>query len=64
MKIPYVKPVNGQWKCNCCGSEEFAVVRFDPLMVICDLCGEMQDEDSFIVEYVEEKKIDKPVKVI
>lgn len=64
MKIPYVKPVNGKWKCSCCGSEEFVVVRFDPLMVICDLCGEMQDEDSFIVEDVEEKKIDKPVKVI
>lgn len=64
MKVPYVRSVSDNWKCNCCGSEEFIVVRFQPLIVICDLCGEMQDEDDFIEDMVEERKIKKYVKTI
>ena len=46
----------GEFKCNQCGCDNFSVIEFNPLIVVCKYCGRQIDSDKFIVKEVEEYK--------
>ena len=41
------------FKCKECGGEEYAVVNFEPIEIICDECGE-EYKGEYTVEEIEE----------
>ena len=44
----------GEFKCNECGCDNFNVIEFNPLIVVCKCCGKQIDNDKFIIKEVEE----------
>ena len=42
-----------KFKCNKCGCNEFSVIMFEPLTVVCKNCGKQIDSDKFIVKEVD-----------
>ena len=41
------------FKCKECGSEEYTVINFEPIEIICDECGE-EYKGEYTVEEIEE----------
>jgi hypothetical protein len=49
--MKYIKIVNFKCKCGC---EEYITINFDPVVCICEECGEQVNEDEYKIEVVEE----------
>lgn len=54
MSIPFIRSISNNFNCSYCDCTEYSAISIQPLVVICDECGEIQDNIDFIVEETEE----------